>query len=116
VWYEFDGYVRLSAGLWEDLNTYAVYTAYVRPNNAFGTVQEIAFGVGYNDGKLLGPFALNPTALIALELSGQADAGTDKGVFRPDRHRSRLHVFSRFRVPTGRLHPALGGPEPERLL
>ncbi len=81
VWYEFDGYVRLSAVLWEDLTTYALYTAYISPNDAFGTVQELAFGVGYNDAKLLGPFALNPSVLIAFELDGQADAGADKGVY-----------------------------------
>ena len=81
VWYEFDGYVRLSAVLWEDLTTYALYTAYTSPNDSFGTVQEIAFGVGYNDAKLLGPFALNPSVLIAFELDGQADAGADTGIY-----------------------------------
>ena len=81
IWYEFDGYVRLSAVLWEDLTTYALYTAYISPNNAFGTVQELAFGVGYNDAKLLGPFALNPSFLVAFELDGQADAGADKGIY-----------------------------------
>jgi hypothetical protein len=81
VWYEFDGYVRLSAVLFEDLTTYALYTAYVSPNNAFDTVQELAFGASYNDAKLLGPFALNPSVLIAFELDGQADAGADKGVY-----------------------------------
>ena len=81
LWYEFDGYVKLAAVLWEDLTTYALYTAYVSPNNAFGTVQELAFGVSYNDAKLLGPFALNPSVLIAFELDGQADAGAKKGVY-----------------------------------
>ena len=81
IWYEFDGYVRLSAVLWEDLTAYALYTAYVSPNNAFGTVQELAFGFAYNDAKLLGPFALNPSFLVAFELDGQADAGREKGVY-----------------------------------
>ena len=75
VWYEFDGYVRLSAVLWDDLTTYALYTAYTSPSGAVGTVQEIALGVSYNDAKLLGPFALNPSFLVAFELDGQADAG-----------------------------------------
>ncbi len=34
VWYEFDGYVRLSAVLWEDLTTYALYTAYTSPTTS----------------------------------------------------------------------------------
>jgi hypothetical protein len=81
IWYEFDGYVRLSAVLWEDLTAYALYTAYTSPSGAFNTVQEIAFGFGYNDAKFMGPFALNPTFLIAFEIDGQADAGADKGVY-----------------------------------
>src|SRR5262245_22613351 len=80
-WYELDAYVRLSAVLWEDLTTYALYTAYTSPSGAFDTVQEIAFGVGYHDAKRLGPFALNPTFLVAFELEGQADAGGDKGIY-----------------------------------
>jgi hypothetical protein len=80
-WYELDGYVRLSAVLWEDLTTYALYTAYASPSGAFGTVQEIAFGAGYNDAKLLGPFALNPSFLVAFEVDGQADAGAHKGIY-----------------------------------
>jgi hypothetical protein len=80
-WYELDGYARLSAVWWEDLTTYALYTAYTSPSGAFGTVQEIAFGIGYNDAKLLGPFALNPSFLVAFELDGQADAGADKGIY-----------------------------------
>jgi hypothetical protein len=81
IWYEFDGYVRLSAVLWEDLTTYAQYIAYTSPNNAFGTVQELVLGVSYNDAKLLGPFALNPSFLVAFELDGQTDAGSQKGIY-----------------------------------
>jgi hypothetical protein len=81
VWYELDGYGKLSAVLWDDLTTYVLYTAYLSPNNVFNTVQEVAFGVGYNDAKLLGPFALNPSFLVAFEFDGQADAGRDKGVY-----------------------------------
>jgi hypothetical protein len=81
VWYELDGYVRLSAVWWEDLTTYVLCTAYTSPNGLFGTVQELALGVAYNDAKLLGPFALNPSFLVAFEVDGQADGGTDKGVY-----------------------------------
>jgi hypothetical protein len=51
------------------------------PNDRFGTVQEVAFSLNYNDAKLLGPFALNPSVLVAFELDGQADAGSHRGVF-----------------------------------
>jgi hypothetical protein len=80
-WYELDGYFKLSAVLFEDLTASVIYTAYLSPNNVFNTVQEIALGLGYNDAKLLGPFALNPSILVAFEFDGQADAGADKGIY-----------------------------------
>jgi hypothetical protein len=81
VWYELDGYFKLSAVLLEDLTASVIYTAYLSPNNVFNTVQEIALGVAYNDAKRLGPFALNPSLLVAFEFDGQADAGADKGIY-----------------------------------
>ena len=50
------------------------------PNDSFQTVQEAAVSAAYNDSKLLGPFALNPNALLAFEVKGQADAGAHRGV------------------------------------
>ena len=44
-------------------------------------MQELAFSLGYNDSKLLGPFALNPSVLVAFEMKGQADAGRHRGVY-----------------------------------
>jgi hypothetical protein len=81
VWYEADFYVKLGATLFENLTAQAIYTAYMSPNDRFATVQELAFGFTFNDSKLLGGFALNPSALIAFEVKGQADAGSDKGVY-----------------------------------
>ncbi len=98
IWYEFDGYVRLSAVLWEDLTTYALYTAYTSPNDLFGTVQELAFGVAYNDAKLLGPFALNPTFSDRLRARRPGRRRRRPGRVRPDRHRPRLHLLRRVRV------------------
>lgn len=81
VWYELDGYFKLSAVLVEDFTASVIYTAYLSPNNVFNTVQEVAVGFAYNDAKLLGPFAVNPSLLIAFEFDGQADAGADKGIY-----------------------------------
>ena len=81
LWYELDGYFKLSAVLLEDWTASVIYTAYLSPNNVFNSVQEIAFGLAYNDAKLLGPFALNPSVLVAFEFDGQADAGADKGIY-----------------------------------
>ena len=81
LWYESDFYTRLNWSFLEDFTSAVIYTAYMSPNDRFGTVQEIAFSLAYNDGKLLGPFALNPSVLVAFELDGQADAGAHRGVF-----------------------------------
>lgn len=79
MWYEADFYATLSTTWFEDLTAALTYTAYLSPNDAFGSVQEIALGLTYNDAKWLGPFALNPTVLVAFELVGQADAGDSLG-------------------------------------
>jgi hypothetical protein len=81
MWYEADFYTKVGATLFEDLSAAIIYTAYMSPNDRFQTVQELAFSFGYNDAKLLGPFALNPSALLAFELKGQADAGRHRGVY-----------------------------------
>ncbi len=81
MWYESDFYVRVGAQTFEDLTTAIIYTAYMSPNDSFQTVQELAFSAAYNDSKLLGPFALNPNALLAFEVKGQADAGAHRGVY-----------------------------------
>jgi hypothetical protein len=81
VWYESDFYTRVGWTMFEALSANIVYTAYMSPNSAFTTVQELAFGFGYDDTKFLGPFALNPSALLAFEVKGQADGGDRKGVY-----------------------------------
>jgi hypothetical protein len=81
MWYESDFYTRIGTTLFEDVSAGIIYTAYMSPNGRFETVQEIAFSFGYNDAKLLGPFALNPSALLAVEVKGQADAGLHKGIY-----------------------------------
>ncbi len=80
-WYEADAIAGLSATFFKDLTFGVTYTAYTSPNGFFNTVQEIALGLSYNDSKLLGPFALNPSILIAFETHGQADAGRNEGVY-----------------------------------
>jgi hypothetical protein len=79
AWYEADLYGGVTFGLFDRLQAGVIYTAYLSPNNSFGTVQEIAFRLAYDDSKLLGPFALSPSVLFAFELDGQADAGGDEG-------------------------------------
>jgi hypothetical protein len=80
-WYELDFYAKLGATFFSDLTAAVIYTAYTSPNNAFRTVEEVALSLSYNDAKLLGAFALNPSVLLAFETEGQADAGRDRGVY-----------------------------------
>jgi hypothetical protein len=81
AWYETDLFLKLGWTVFENLSTSITYTAYISPNNFFSTVQEIALGLGYDDSKLLGPFSLRPSLLLAFELEGQADAGRDEGIY-----------------------------------
>lgn len=81
MWYESDFYTKVGWTMFEDLSAGIVYTAYMSPNDFFTTTQELALSLGYNDSKLLGPFALNPSLLLAFEVKGQADAGAHKGTY-----------------------------------
>jgi hypothetical protein len=81
VWYEADFYTKLSATVLDDFTAALIYTAYMSPNDRFATYEEVALSLGYNDSKLLGPFALNPSVLIAFETDGQADAGRGEGTY-----------------------------------
>lgn len=60
----------------------ATYTVYHSPNATFGTVEELAFSVGFDDtGLLSDSFALKPNLVVAFELDGQADAGSHVGTY-----------------------------------
>jgi hypothetical protein len=81
VWYETDFYTRLG---WTFLDTFkagVIYTAYMSPNSFFNTVEELAFSLGFDDSKLLGPFSVQPTVLLAWEVAGQADGGLHRGIY-----------------------------------
>jgi hypothetical protein len=81
MWYESDFYTKVGWTMFEDFSAGIIYTAYMSPNDFFSTTQELALGLGFNDSKLLGPFALNPSLLLAFEVKGQADAGDHKGIY-----------------------------------
>jgi len=73
LWYETDFYTGVGFSFAEGWSTDVTYTAYMSPNQSFGTVKELSLGLGYDDG-LLGPYAT-----FAFELDGQADGGPDGG-------------------------------------
>jgi hypothetical protein len=109
IWYESDFYTKLGATFFEDFTASLIYTAYMSPNGRFDTYQELAFGLGYNDSKLLGPFALNPSLLVAFEVNGQADAGRHRGVYLQAGVSPGLTLMEKSRVPLSLSFPLLVG-------
>jgi hypothetical protein len=83
MWYEADAFATLTTTWFEDLTAALTYTAYMSPNDAFRTVQEMALSLSYNDAKWLGAFALNPSILFAFETTGEALVSPDgkKGIY-----------------------------------
>jgi hypothetical protein len=72
--YEEDFYATLTLGFARGVSLATTYTAYTSPNDSFGTVQEIAF-------KVAKTHFVNPYGLIAFELDGQADGGSNEGTY-----------------------------------
>ena len=78
AWYEADYYGAVTFGLgkWKPG---ALFTSYTSPNDAFGSVYEIAGVLAYDDSA--SPFPLSPKATLAFELVGQADGGSNRGTY-----------------------------------
>jgi hypothetical protein len=73
LWYESDFWTSASVGFAGGVNVAAMYTAYTSPNGAFPSVKELSF-------KASAPArGINPYALVAFELEGQADGGAVEG-------------------------------------
>ena len=80
AWYESDFYTGFAFGI-DNWEFGLVYTAYLSPNDTFGTVKEVALSLAVDDSALLGGFSLSPHVLMAIELGGQADGGASEGVY-----------------------------------
>jgi hypothetical protein len=78
AWYETDiyGSVTFSTG---KFSPGVLFTSYNSPNNVFNTVNELALVLPYDDSDR--PFSLSPKAVLAFELSGQADGGDNTGIY-----------------------------------
>jgi hypothetical protein len=74
IHYEQDFYVMLNLGLGSGVTLTPFFTSYTSPNGSFGTVNEFAFKVAHAS-----KFA--PYGIVAFEMSGQADGGTDEGTY-----------------------------------
>jgi hypothetical protein len=102
-WFEQDlsAGVVLTHGEWTISGSYLAQTS---PADAFDTVQEFDAGVAFDDSKLLGAWALNPTATLAFEFGPHAGDGQDKGVYL------ELGVAPGFKVPCGGREVAVSFP------
>jgi hypothetical protein len=72
--YEDDFYATLGLGFARGFSLATTYTAYTSPNNSFNTVHELSF-------KISKAHLLAPYGLVAFELDGQADSGTNEGTY-----------------------------------
>ena len=72
--YEEDFYATLGLGFSKSISLGTTFTAYTSPNAGFNTVKELSFKVSQAS-------KFNPYGVIAFELSGQADAGTNEGTY-----------------------------------
>ena len=72
--YEEDFYVMLNLGVGKGVTITPFFTSYTSPNDSFGTVNEFAFKVAHAS-----KFA--PYGIVAFELSGQADGGSEEGTY-----------------------------------
>jgi hypothetical protein len=74
IHYEEDFYVMLNLGFGGGVTVTPFYTAYTSPNSSFGTVKE--FAVKFAHASKFAPYGI-----LAFELSGQADGGSDEGTY-----------------------------------
>jgi hypothetical protein len=79
-YYEADVYGGVKVSLFGNTDVKLSYIAYMYPNGAFNTVQEVDASIALNDSEWLGAWALNPSLLIAGEIDNTA-AGIDEGIY-----------------------------------
>lgn len=77
-WYESDLYAGLGYSINDQFAVSATFTGYYSPNDAFADIEEIAFGVEYDDSEALGDYAFAPYALLAVETR---DAGGTEDIY-----------------------------------
>jgi hypothetical protein len=80
--YELDVYPGMSVSTSLGLSTSLTYVTYTSPNGGFSTIQELDWGLAYDDSELLGDVALYPAATFAFELDNSALGSREGGYFQ----------------------------------
>jgi Bacterial protein of unknown function (Gcw_chp) len=80
AWYESDFY----AGVTAEMGNLSLGASYINLYNPAGGdifTEEIDFSLAYDDSDMGLPFALNPSIVLAFEIDGGSDNGTNKGTY-----------------------------------
>ncbi|MCE9609968.1 MAG: hypothetical protein K8R23_07135 [Chthoniobacter sp.] len=81
AWFESDFTAGLSFVFNKNLTLSPYYRAYMSPNDAFETAQDIGLRIAYDDTDLLGAWALHPYALVQFDVENSSGNGTDEGIY-----------------------------------
>ncbi|MEL7087058.1 MAG: hypothetical protein AAGL98_01220 [Planctomycetota bacterium] len=77
-WYESDLYASLGTAINDQFYVSGTFTGFYSPNGAFQDIEEIAFGLDYDDSELLGDWSVAPYVFIAFETR---DAGGTEDIY-----------------------------------
>ena len=80
-WFESDFTAGLSFLFNKNLTVSPYYRAYMSPNDAFKTAQDLGLRIAYDDSDLLGALALHPYALVQFDVDNSSGNGTDSGIY-----------------------------------
>ena len=81
AWYESDFTAGLSFVFNKNITLSPYYRAYMSPNDAFNTAQDIGLRLALDDSDMLGAWALHPYALVQFDVENSSGNGTDSGVY-----------------------------------
>ncbi|MDH3582844.1 MAG: hypothetical protein OER86_01365, partial [Phycisphaerae bacterium] len=84
-WYEADIYAGFGYQISDRLATSVTWTNLTSPADAFAKINEVAVGFTYDDSgcwdEISEGLAMNPHVTVIQELQGQADLGTNEGLY-----------------------------------
>ena len=80
-WYESDLFVELEHEASHEMELTIGYTALTFPNDSLPTVHELELGMSYDDSGSSRGSGLQPHVLVAIELDGQTDEGSNEGTY-----------------------------------
>jgi len=77
-WYEADIYAGLGYALTDEIYISSTFTGFYSPSGAFADIEEIGFGLDYDDSAIFGDYSFAPYIFIAFETR---DAGGSEDIY-----------------------------------